>query len=124
MRRGFTLIEILVVVVVIGILAAFAVLRWENVRAQSYVAVMQSDLRNLSIAEEAFFNDSSYYTPSLAAMASVTPSAGVTLTVIEATPLGWSATATNPNSVQKCYLFYGSAAPVGSASVEGSISCS
>lgn len=124
MRRGFTLIEILVVVVVIGILAAFAMLKYANTREQAYLAAMKSDLRNLAIAEEAFFTDSAYYTPSLAAMANVAPTAGVTLTVGEATPMGWSATAASANTFQKCYVFSGGAAPVGSATIEGSISCS
>lgn len=124
MRRGFTLIEILVVVVVLGILAAFAMLKYSNTREQAYLAAMKSDLRNLAIGEEAFFNDSARYTMSLAAMANLTPTTGVTLTVNEATPVGWSATAASANTYQKCYLFSGSAAPVGSATVEGSISCS
>jgi prepilin-type N-terminal cleavage/methylation domain-containing protein len=124
MRRGFTLVEMLVVIVVVGILVAFAMLKYENARQAAYLAVMKSDLKNLAIAEEAFFNDSAYYTISLSAMANLTPSAGVTLSVNEATPMGWSATAASVNTYQRCYLFSGSAAPVGSATIEGAISCS
>jgi hypothetical protein len=61
---------------------------------------------------------------SLSAMANLTPTTGVTLTVDEATPMGWSATAASANTFQKCYLFVGTAAPVGSATIEGNISCS
>ena len=124
MRRGFTLIEILVVVVVLGILAAFAILKYSNTREQAYLAAMKSDLRNLAIGEEAFFTDSAHYTTSLSQMANLTPTAGVTLTVNEGTPLGWSATAASANTFQKCYVFSGSAVPPGSATIEGSISCS
>jgi hypothetical protein len=51
------------------------------------------------------------------------PSAGVTLTINEATGGGWSATTTHDVSTKKCYLFYGSAAPVGTATQEGKINC-
>jgi len=123
-RRGFTLVEILVVVVIIGILAAFAMLKYSNTREQAYLAAMKSDLRNLAIAEEAFFTDSSYYTANLAQMNNFRGSVGVTLAVGEATAVGWSATASSANTFQKCYVFAGTATPVGSATIEGSISCS
>ena len=50
-------------------------------------------------------------------------SAKYSITVNEATPSGWSATAISVNTTQQCYLFSGAAAPVGTATVEGSISC-
>ncbi len=122
-RRGFTLIELLIVVVIIGILAVIAVPKFANTKEKAYVAQMKSDLRNLATAEEAFFYDSTYYTANLVAMNNYTPSAGVTITVNEATPLGWSATASHAQTPRQCYLFSGGAAPVGTAAVEGRISC-
>jgi Tfp pilus assembly protein PilE len=56
------LIELLIVVVIIGILAASAIPKFANTKSKAYVTAMKSDLRNLVTAEEAFFSDSTYYT--------------------------------------------------------------
>lgn len=122
-RRGFTLIELLIVVVIIGILVAIAVPKFNNTKEKAFVASMKSDLHNLATAEEAFFYDSSYYTTSFALMNNFVASAGVTLTVNSATPSGWSATATSNFTTRACYLFAGLAAPVGTATIEGRITC-
>src|SRR3954468_21369235 len=58
---GFTIIELLVVIVIIGIVAAIAVATFGNTRKKAYTAAMKSDLRNLVAAEEAYFSDSSSY---------------------------------------------------------------
>src|SRR2546426_8492067 len=123
-RKGFTLIELLIVVVIIGILAAIAIPKFANTKEKAYIGAMKSDLRNLATAEEAFFYDSSTYTPNLNAMNNFKASTGVSLTVNEATAQGWSATASSANTPHRCYLFSGAAAPVGSATIEGRISCS
>ncbi len=123
-RRGFTLIELLIVVVIIGILATIAIPKFANTKEKAYIGSMKSDLRNLATAEEAYFYDSATYTNNLVAMNNFSASSGVTLTVNEATPQGWSATASSANTTHRCYLFSGNATPVGSATVEGHISCS
>lgn len=123
-RNGFTLIELLMVVVIIGLLAAIAIPKFSNTKGKAYIAAMKSDLRNLATAEEAFFYDSSKYTVTLAQMSGYAPTVGVAITVNEATAQGWSATAISVNTPQQCYLYSGAATPVGSATVEGSISCS
>ena len=121
--RGFTLIELLIVVVIIGILASFAIPKFANTKQKAYVAQMKSDLKNLATAEEGFFYDSAFYTNNLAALSNFRPSTGVTLTVTEATPGGWSAQATHSQTTRQCALFQGSAAPVPPATVEGRITC-
>jgi len=122
--RGFTLIELLIVIVIVGILAALAVVNFTNTKEKSYIATQKSDLRNLAEAEEAYFYDSASYTNNFTLMNNFTPSPGNTVVVNEATGMGWSATSSNVNTSKKCYLFTGSAAPVGSATKEGLISCS
>ena len=121
--RGFTLIELLVVVVIIGILAAIAIPKFVNTKQKAYVAQMKSDLRNLATAEEAYFYDSTKYTSSLVALNNFSSSTGVTLNVLEATPMGWSAEALHSQISRACYLFNGAAAPVGNATVAGKITC-
>jgi prepilin-type N-terminal cleavage/methylation domain-containing protein len=123
-RRGFTLIELLIVVVIIGLLASIAIPKFANTKEKTYVAQLKSDLRNLATAQEAFFYDSMYYTTNLMALNNFRGSSGVTQTVNEATPSGWSATATHAQVTRECYLFSGNAAPVGNSTVDGKITCS
>ncbi|HYT05135.1 MAG TPA: prepilin-type N-terminal cleavage/methylation domain-containing protein [Gemmatimonadales bacterium] len=123
-RRGFTLIEILIVIVIIGILASIAVPKFANTKDKAYIGQMKSDLRNLATAEEAFFFDSSAYTNDFTKMNNYNPSVGINVVVNEHTPQGWSATATTPNNpLLHCDLFSGAAAPVGAATIEGRITC-
>jgi prepilin-type N-terminal cleavage/methylation domain-containing protein len=122
-RRGFTLIELLIVVVIVGLLASIAIPKFGNTKGKAYLAAMKSDLRNLATAEEAFVFDSATYSNDLTKLR-IFPSSGVTLVVNEATGGGWSATATHLMAAGRhCYLFYGNAAPIGIATVEGRIVC-
>lgn len=92
-RIGFTLIELMIAVVVIGILAAIAVPKFNRTRRQAYVTTMQSDLRNLVSAQELFFADSARYATDPGRLVAH-PSAGTTLTLATG-PGYWSATATH-----------------------------
>ncbi|MEO8200908.1 MAG: prepilin-type N-terminal cleavage/methylation domain-containing protein [Gemmatimonadota bacterium] len=122
-RRGFTLIELLVVLVVVGLLVMFAIPRLSRNKEKTVIATMESDLRNLAMAEEGYYYISSIYSTNSVTL-NATLSTGNTLVINEATSAGWSATLSNPLTPQSCYLFHGSATPVGSATQEGVISCS
>ena len=121
-RRGFTLIELLIVVVIIGILASIAVSSFRTVKQKSYVSVLKSDLRNLAVAQEMYFEANRSYSSVLADIR-FNPTRGVNL-VLTATPTGWEAIAThNGADPRVCSMFYGTVVPTGPATIEGSPYC-
>jgi prepilin-type N-terminal cleavage/methylation domain-containing protein len=114
-RTGFTLIELLIVVVIIGILASVAVARFSKVRQRSQVAAVQSDLRNLAVAQERYHMANYAYTNNLGSL-EFQSSAGVTITINSATNTGWGATALHAaDPAIECGVYVGTADPADGA---------
>lgn len=59
--NGFTLIELLLVVVIIGIVAAFVLVKFGDVKDETYFAAMKNDLRNLATDQEVYFDNNGQY---------------------------------------------------------------
>jgi prepilin-type N-terminal cleavage/methylation domain-containing protein len=138
-RKGFTQIERLIVIVIIGILAAIAIPKIANTKEKAVVASMKSDLRNLVTAQKSFFSESQDYAGGTdpntqtngkagAGKVALSPSAGNVIVVKYGSAAGWSATVTNPavksTASDECGIYVGTAAaPDASLTTEGAPGC-
>ncbi len=103
-RSGFTVIEILIVLIVMGILAAIAIPRYVEVRERGYIATMQYDLHGLRLVQEIHRRppDRGYATTLAELGDDFALSPGVTITFTEATETFWAAEATHKGTSVVC----------------------
>ena len=106
-RTAFTLIEVLVVMVILGILSGIAIARYLDTKEAAYVASMKADLRNLALYEQNFLMDSqgSYFSGDGSAQG-FRPTAGVTIaaTADPGPPPSWHAVATHDKTSKTCSI--------------------
>ena len=120
---GFTLLELLIVMVIMGILVLISIPRFTGARDKAYRAQMQTDLRTLVTAEEAYYDDNQTYTTQVNLL-DYNKNPNVTINVLEANGSGYSAEATHLNTSAICGFYMGSVTPPASVTVtEGIIDC-
>jgi prepilin-type N-terminal cleavage/methylation domain-containing protein len=124
-RRGFTFIELLVVITIIGILASIAIPKYRGTKERALVSAMISDLRNIVSSQEGFYSQNDDYAGNLWAnperpgtggrgRISFTPSPGNVISMARRTragSVGWRATVRNPQVTTRttdvCGIFVG-----------------
>lgn len=125
---GFSLVEMLIVIVLISILAMAAMLTMGSSSDRAYRSAMQSDLRNITTAQESYiemsFNDTGVarYAANVNDLA-VNLSNGVQIRM-RGNRNGWSARATHVRvSGARCAVYRGTVNPFPPATEEGKIAC-
>ena len=106
-NAGFTLLELLVVIAVLGILAAIAIQNLATHRARAVDASMRSDLRNAAMAMESYYGEFLAYPSSDTALLLIgyRKTNLVTLTIAVTTPSTYTLTATRSSGSKPSFSF-------------------
>ena len=133
-RRGFTLIELMIVTVLLGILAMIAVPVYQSVRRDAAQGALRSQLRTLAQAQEMHYAEHDVYTDAVDDL-DYRPADDLVLEFRTASgggggsppgggsADGWTARLADPDFGVRCAVFHGGASPFEPAAVEDEIAC-
>ena len=107
-EHGFTLVELMVVVAVIGVLSTIAIPLYVNVQARSRVAKAQADSRTLASAVSIYGAHMGSIPSALTQLTTIATNAqgqraGPFMSTVPAPPSGWAAYAYTPNASAGTY---------------------
>ncbi len=105
-RDAYTLIELLMSIIIIGIVASVAIPRLASVARRSSVAAVQSDLHNLRVAQEMYYQTHDFtYADSVDDLLEAgffRPSSKVEIEIDQANAMEWEASATHRSADAAC----------------------
>ncbi len=106
-NKGFTLLELLVVIAVLGTLAAIVIQQFLIYRSRAIDVQMRSALKNAAIAMESYFADFQSYPSSVTGITAVgyRPTSGVALTINVSSNTTFTLTASKPSGTQASFSF-------------------
>ena len=95
--HGFSLIELLVTITIIGILAVTAFSQYQSYRERAFDARAQSDLRNIISAEEAYFADNETFVADVSQLSGFDVVSPAVSAILFADATSWSGSSYHPS---------------------------
>ena len=103
-QKGFTLIELMIVVAIIGILAAIAIPAYQDYTAKSKAAAALADIAALKTGYEMHYNEKGATGLTLAAIGGTTPTGNCSTVAVAVPVAGADGSATDTEAAISCTI--------------------